>query len=68
MAKAAAAALDLDLSASWVVGDRPEDIGLADAIGASAVYLGPEGSGRPGVWTFSSLAASASFILECIAA
>jgi D,D-heptose 1,7-bisphosphate phosphatase len=68
MAKAAAAALNLDLSASWVVGDRPEDIGLADAIGASAVYLGPEGSNRPDVWAFSSLAASTSFILECIAA
>ena len=38
MAKAAQAALNLDLPASWVVGDRPEDIGLANAIGASAVY------------------------------
>ena len=36
MAKAAAAALNLDLTASWVVGDRPEDIGLAEAVGASA--------------------------------
>ena len=40
MAKAAAAALNLDLTASWVVGDRPEDIGLAEAVGASAIYLG----------------------------
>ena len=40
MAKAAQAALNLDLTASWVVGDRPEDIGLAEAVGASAVYLG----------------------------
>ena len=40
MAKAAEAALNLDLTASWVVGDRPEDIGLAEAVGASAIYLG----------------------------
>ena len=45
MAKAAAAALNLDLAASWVVGDRPEDLGLAEAVGASAIYLGPEGPG-----------------------
>ena len=31
MAKAAEAALNLDLTASWVVGDRPEDVGLAEA-------------------------------------
>ena len=66
MAKAAAVALDLDLSISWVVGDRPEDIGLAEAIGASAVYLGADESRRPGVWSFPSLAAAASFILERI--
>ena len=42
MAKAAAAALNLDLAASWVVGDRPEDLGLAEAIGAPAIYLGPD--------------------------
>ena len=32
-AKAAEAARNLDLTASWVVGDRPEDIGLAQAVG-----------------------------------
>ena len=64
MAKAAAAALNLDLAASWVVGDRPEDMGLAEAIGASAVYLGTDESPRPGVWPFPSLAAAAPFILE----
>ena len=42
MARAAEAALNLDLTASWVVGDRPEDIGLAEAIGASAVYVGTD--------------------------
>ena len=67
MAKAAEAALNLDLTASWVVGDRPEDIGLAEAIGASAIYVGPEHRERPGVWSFPSLAAAASFILERIA-
>jgi histidinol-phosphate phosphatase family protein len=66
MAMAAAAALNLDLSVSWVVGDRPEDIGLAEAIGASAVYLGADECRRPGVWSYPSLAASAPFILERI--
>jgi histidinol-phosphate phosphatase family protein len=64
MANAAASALNLDLTASWVVGDRPEDIGLARAIGASAVYLGTDGYQCPGVWSFPSLAAAAPFILE----
>jgi histidinol-phosphate phosphatase family protein len=68
MAKAAAVALNLDLGASWVVGDRPEDMGLAEAVGASAVYLGADGYERPGMWSFSSLAAAAPFILERIAA
>lgn len=68
MAKAAAAALNLDLAASWVVGDRPEDVGLAEAIGASAIYLGPDDCQRPGVWSFPSLATAASFILERIMA
>jgi D-sedoheptulose 7-phosphate isomerase/D-glycero-D-manno-heptose 1,7-bisphosphate phosphatase len=66
MAKAAAAALKLDLAASWVVGDRPEDLGLAEAIGASAIYLGPDNYQRPAVWSFPSLAAAAPFILERI--
>ncbi len=67
MANAAAAALNLDLTASWVVGDRPEDLGLAAAIGASAVYLGADGRAGPGVYPFPSLAAAAPFILERIA-
>ena len=68
MARTAAAALSLDLTVSWVVGDRPSDVGLAEAIGASAVYLGEDGSRRPGVWPFRSLADAAPFILERIAA
>ena len=66
MARAAETALGLDLTMSWVVGDRPEDIGLAEAVGASAVYLGAGPSERPGVWLFPSLAAAAPFILERI--
>ena len=68
MAKAAAAALNLDLTASWVVGDRPEDVGLAEAVGASAVYLGADSGQRPRVWSFPSLAAAAPFLLERVAA
>lgn len=68
MARAAAAALNLDLAASWVVGDRPEDIGLAEAVGATAVYLGAGSCDRPGVHSFPSLAAAAPFMLERIAA
>jgi histidinol-phosphate phosphatase family protein len=77
MAKAAAVALNLDLTASWVVGDRPEDVGLAEAVGASAVYLAADGGQRPGVAgvpgvsgvrSFPSLAAAAPFLLERVAA
>jgi histidinol-phosphate phosphatase family protein len=67
MAKAAATALNLDLTASWVVGDRSEDIGLAKAVGASAVYLGTDDFQDPDVWSFPSLAAAAPFIMERIA-
>jgi D,D-heptose 1,7-bisphosphate phosphatase len=72
MAMAAQVMLNLDLAASWVVGDRPEDLGLAAAIGAAAVYLGPglidgRDLDRRRIWTFASLAAAASFILEHIA-
>lgn len=67
MAKAAAASLGLDLQASWVVGDRPEDMGLAAAVGASGIYLGPEDISRPRVWRFPSLAEAAPFVLGQLA-
>lgn len=63
MARAAEAALNLDLTVSWVVGDRPEDAGLAKAIGASVVYLGGDIAPKQGVWPFPSLAAAAPFLL-----
>jgi D-sedoheptulose 7-phosphate isomerase/D-glycero-D-manno-heptose 1,7-bisphosphate phosphatase len=67
MARAAQAELNLDLAASWVVGDRQEDLGLAEAVGACAVYVGADPCERAGVWSFPSLAAAAPFILERIA-
>ena len=67
MARAAAEALDLDLTSSWVVGDRAEDVGLAKAIGASAIYVGPDSWDRPAVWSVPSLYQATSIILERIA-
>ena len=67
MARAAAITLGLDLTASWVVGDRPEDVGLAQEVGASAIYLGSDDLKQPQVWSFPSLAAAAPFILERVA-
>ena len=68
MAHAAADALNLDLTASWVVGDSLADMGLAEAVGASAIYLGQEIFARRGVWSFGTLAAAAPFLIERIAA
>ena len=68
MANAAAEALDLDLSASWVVGDRPEDMALAEAVGASAIWVGPGTCQSPGVRSFPSLSEAVSCILERVAA
>ncbi len=66
MAQKAAEALQLDLGCSWVVGDRPEDIGVGRAVGASVAYLGSDQPPTPGVYPFPSLAAAAPFILERI--
>ncbi len=67
MANAAAAALDLDLCASWVVGDRPEDVGLAHAVGATPLYVGREPAPE-GAQVVADLAAAADVILEHIGA
>ena len=63
MALAAAHALDLDLSTSWVVGDSATDMGLATAVGARPVYVGPPNSADPNVASFPDLAAAVEFIL-----
>lgn len=63
MALAAAQALDLDLSASWVVGDRASDVGLARAAGARPLLVGPTGSGDLAVASFPDLAAAVAHIL-----
>lgn len=61
MALAAAETLDLDLSASWVVGDSSTDIGLAKAVGACPVHIGP--TAEPGVTSYPDLAGAVGFIL-----
>jgi D-sedoheptulose 7-phosphate isomerase/D-glycero-D-manno-heptose 1,7-bisphosphate phosphatase len=68
MARAAAAALGLDLSRSWMIGDRPEDVGLAEAVGASCAYLGPEPERFPGAYTCKTLKEASVHILERVAA
>jgi histidinol-phosphate phosphatase family protein len=64
MALAAAGALGLDLAASWVVGDRPEDMGLAAAVGARGIYVGPGKFPDETVVSFEDLAQAAPYILE----
>ncbi len=66
MALAAAQALDLDLTSSWIVGDRGEDMGLAAAVGASAVFLGPDTGQHPGAWCLPDLASAVRLILHRI--
>jgi len=66
MAIAAAQALNLDLSSSWMVGDRLEDMGLAVLIGASALWVGPGDCSQSGVLSVPSLAEAALLILEVV--
>ncbi|GAA3713616.1 hypothetical protein GCM10022399_32910 [Terrabacter ginsenosidimutans] len=65
MALAAACALDLDLSASWVVGDRDSDVGLARAVGARPFLLRPPGAtgGAEDVTVVPDLASAVGHIL-----
>lgn len=67
MAYAAADVLGLDLAASFMVGDRPEDMGLADRIGAEAVYVGSGPAPSLRTVSFPDLAAAAPYILERLA-
>ncbi|MGH3631421.1 MAG: HAD-IIIA family hydrolase, partial [Sciscionella sp.] len=64
MALAAAQALDLDLSKSWVIGDSAADVGLAAAVGAHPLPVGNRGAGEAGIGSFSDLAAAVRFILD----
>jgi D-sedoheptulose 7-phosphate isomerase/D-glycero-D-manno-heptose 1,7-bisphosphate phosphatase len=68
MALVAAQVLDLDLSASWVVGDDSADINLAQAVGAFPLYIGHSGAADAEVATFPDLAAAVEFILGAGAA
>jgi D-sedoheptulose 7-phosphate isomerase/D-glycero-D-manno-heptose 1,7-bisphosphate phosphatase len=63
MALAAARALGLDLASSWVVGDSASDIGLARAVGAQALHVGPVAFPAADVLSFPDLAAAAIHIL-----
>jgi histidinol-phosphate phosphatase family protein len=64
MALAAAHALDLDLSRSWMVGDSPADVGLARAVGARALHVGPVAFPGSDVISFPDLSAAVRHILE----
>ena len=68
MAKAAAKALGLDLAASWVVGDRPEDVGLKPDGGDSSreVSVGPADRAPTEDWTASEALHNACFACHAI--
>ncbi len=66
MALAAAEALNLDLSVSWVVGDDDADVGLARAVGARPLRIGVAAGSKPGdvdVPVFPDLATAVAHIL-----
>ena len=62
----AAEALNLDMTRSWVVGDRPPDVGLAASTSAYGIYLGDRTPEESGVWCLPELATAFSFISERI--
>jgi histidinol-phosphate phosphatase family protein len=64
MALAAAAALGLDLTSSWVVGDSAADIGLARAVGARPLHVGPVDFPAVDVASFPNLAAAVRHIVD----
>jgi D-sedoheptulose 7-phosphate isomerase/D-glycero-D-manno-heptose 1,7-bisphosphate phosphatase len=63
MALAAAAALGLDLHASWVVGDADTDVALAHAVGARPIRIGGAPHPRPDVVAVPDLARAVELIL-----
>jgi D-sedoheptulose 7-phosphate isomerase/D-glycero-D-manno-heptose 1,7-bisphosphate phosphatase len=66
MALAAAHRLGLDLTRSWVVGDRESDVALAHAVGARAVRIGVHGD-APTVLEVPDLASAVDHILRALA-
>lgn len=66
MGYAAADILGLDLESSFMVGDRPEDMGFAERIGAKGIHVG-YGPCPPYAVSFPDLAAAAPYILEQLA-
>lgn len=64
MALAAADTLGLDLTSSWVVGDSAGDIGLARAVGARSLHVGPVAYPAADVLSFPDLAAAARHIVD----
>jgi len=64
MALAAGAALNLDLTSSWVVGDSAGDIGLARAVGAHPLHVGPVAFPAADVLSFPGLAQAARHIID----
>ena len=64
MALAAADALCLDLTSSWVVGDSAGDIGLARAVGARPLHVGPVAFPAADVLSFPDLAAAVRHIVD----
>ena len=64
MALAAAEGLGLDLKSSWVVGDSAGDIGLARAVGARPLHVGPVAFPAGDVLSFPDLAAAVRHIVN----
>ena len=64
MALAAAEALGLDLTSSWVVGDSAGDIGMARAVGARPLHVGPVAFPAPDVLSFPNLQAAVRHIVD----
>ncbi len=64
MALAAAEALGLDLTSSWVVGDSAGDMGLARAVGARSLHVGSVAYPAAEVLSFPDLAAAVRHILD----
>jgi histidinol-phosphate phosphatase family protein len=64
MALAAAQTLDLDLTSSWVVGDTAGDIGLARAVGAHPLHVGPVAFPAADIQSFPDLVAAVQYIVD----